>query len=195
MPRPRVATDQQIIAGTIAAIGKHGPAKLTLAHVADEVGITPAALVRRFGSKAGLLAAVAADAADYADSAFDEAARVSASPVDALLGGLASFAGDIKTRTELANHLAMLQLDIADPTLREQAARQARTVLDRIGALLSDAADAGQLSTDDPALLADAIYTTYSGALITWAIDGRGDLGGWIRQKVENILQPYRHAP
>ena len=73
MPRPRSASDAQIIAATIAAIGRRWPAKLTIAHIADEVGLSPAALVARFGAKAGLLAAVAADGTGYADTAFDDA--------------------------------------------------------------------------------------------------------------------------
>lgn len=194
MPRPRLATDRQILEATVAAIGKHGPAKLTLAHVADEVGLTPAALLRRFGSKAGLLAAVAAQGAATADAVFDDAEQRSSTPLDGLLEALTSFTGDIRTRTELANHMAMLQLDIAEPHLRKQAARQSRTARERIAYLVRAAAEAGQLEADRPAELADAVYTAYNGALITWAIDGRGGLGSWIREKVQQVLAPYRRT-
>lgn len=192
MPRPRSVSDDQIISGTIAAIGKHGPARLTLAHVAEEVGITPAALVRRFGSKAGLLAAVASAGADYADAAFDAATARTASPTGALLDAIATFAGDVRDRTELANHMAMLQLDITDPQLRQQSADQAVVVRGRIEALLADAVRAKELKRHATAELADVVYTAYSGGMITWAIDGSGDLSQWLQDKVAAVLAPYR---
>lgn len=192
MARPRSVSDDQIVRGTIAAIGKHGPAKLTLAHVAQEVGITPAALVRRFGSKAALLAAVAADASQHADATFDDATARTSTPLEALLEALPAFAGDIRSRNELANHMAMLQLDITDPHLRRQSADQVRVVLRRIETLLSQATAAKQLQRHDAAQLADAVYTAYSGAMVTWAIHGRGGLAPWIKTKIEAVLAPYR---
>ena len=45
------------------AIARLGPARLTLADVATDVGVSPAAIVQRFGSKRALLLATAADAA------------------------------------------------------------------------------------------------------------------------------------
>jgi AcrR family transcriptional regulator len=58
-PRPRQASDAEILAAALTAILRHGPVRLTLAHVAREAGLSPAALVQRFGSKRGLLLAVA----------------------------------------------------------------------------------------------------------------------------------------
>ena len=58
-PRPRTVSDQAILAATARVIGDLGPAKLTLARVASEVGLAPATLVQRFGSKRGLLLALA----------------------------------------------------------------------------------------------------------------------------------------
>ena len=193
MPRPRLVTDDQIISGTIAAIGKHGPAKLTLAHVATEVGVTPAALVRRFGSKAALLAAVANAGADYADEVFDSAdARTPNAPLEALRHAISGLAGPIHDRIELANHMAMLQLDISDPDLRRQTAAQSRAIRRRIGLLLERAVSTGELRATDTGALADAVHTAYSGGLITWAIEGRGSLSAWLRGKADAVLQPYR---
>ncbi|MGH2614392.1 MAG: helix-turn-helix domain-containing protein, partial [Thermomicrobiales bacterium] len=62
--RPRTVTDAEILAAAERAIARHGPARLTLAHVAAEVGLTPPTLLQRFGSKRGLLLAVAARGAD-----------------------------------------------------------------------------------------------------------------------------------
>lgn len=192
MPRPRLVSDDDIRAATITAIGKHGPAKLTLARVAEEAGVSPAALVQRFGSKAALLAAVSDDAADYAGGAFDDAIKRNRSPLSALTDALAGFARAIRTRTELANHMAMLQLDLTDPQLLARSVEQSRLVRRRIQDLLEQAIDGGELSPDAPPDLTTTVYTIYNGALITWAIDGDGELRNWIRAHIEAVLRPYR---
>ena len=63
-----------------------GPSRLTLAEVAKDAGISPAALVQRFGSKRGLLLAAAADAAGGHDYIFPGLRARHRSPVAALLG-------------------------------------------------------------------------------------------------------------
>ncbi|HEX2052843.1 MAG TPA: TetR/AcrR family transcriptional regulator [Actinomycetota bacterium] len=193
MPRPRSVTDEQILEGALKAIGKHGPARLTLAHVASEVGLSPATLLQRFGSKAALLAAVAGGSTAYAEEAFDEAAARTESPLEALMDALAGFARAITTREELANHLAMLQLDVADPKLRGQAADQAAAVRRRIAGLLAQATRQGELAGDTNAGgLAETVYTAYNGALITWALYGQGELQRWLRKRIQAVLEPHR---
>ena len=59
-PRPRTTSDATILAALTRVISRIGPAKLTLADVAAEAGHSRAGLVQRFGSKRGLLLAVAA---------------------------------------------------------------------------------------------------------------------------------------
>lgn len=192
MARPRTVSDDEILAATMTAIGRHGPARLTLANVAREVGLSPAALVQRFGSKAQLLRAASARGAGHAEAVFDQAAVATDSPATALVDAMATFGGEITTREELANHLGMLQLDLTQPDLRQQAVAQARTLRGRLTDLLSRANAAGELAVDDPEALADTVYTTYNGALIAWAIDGDGPLVDWIRTRILAVLAPYR---
>lgn len=192
MARPRAVSDEQVLAATVSAIGKYGPAKLTLSHVGKEAGLSPAALIQRFGSKDALLAAIGADAPAYAEAAFDAASAGSGSPVESIHEALARLTGAIRSRSEMANHLAMLQLDLANPQLHRRTAEQATAIRRRIGLLVTEAVAAGDLPQDsDPASLADVIYTAYNGALITWAIDGSGNLKDWIRKKVGAVIAPY----
>lgn len=194
MPRPRSASDAQILAATMRAIGRHGPTKLTLAHVAAEAGLSPAALVQRFGSKGELLVAAARTGWSHAAHAFDRAESESGSPLGALEQALVHFQAGIRDRPELANHLAMLQLDVADPALRELAAEQAVHVRERIEALLRAAGARGELDECDPAELAATVHTAYNGALVTWAIEGTGALADWVRARVRAVIDPYRRT-
>jgi hypothetical protein len=52
-PRARLASDADILAGALRAITRLGPARLTLADVAEEAGISAAAVVQRFGCSIG----------------------------------------------------------------------------------------------------------------------------------------------
>src|SRR5687767_5568699 len=85
-PRPRQASDEDLLKATFRAIARFGPSRLTLADVAAEAGVSPAALVQRFGSKRALLLAAAADAARGADYIFPALRARHCSPLQALLG-------------------------------------------------------------------------------------------------------------
>jgi AcrR family transcriptional regulator len=50
MPRPRTIGDEAVLRAAAGLMGRVGPGKLTLARVAEEVGLSPATLVQRFGS-------------------------------------------------------------------------------------------------------------------------------------------------
>ena len=51
--RPRTVSDDAVLDATARAVGRVGPARLTLGHVAAEVGLAPATLVQRFAPSAG----------------------------------------------------------------------------------------------------------------------------------------------
>lgn len=177
-------------------IGRHGPATLTLAAVAREAGLAPATLVQRFGSKRGLLLAFAAQAAAAVEGPFRTARQASASPLAALHTALATLAAGVQTPTEMANHLGLLQMDLADPQFRAPAADQMRRLRNEIATLLGAAVAAGELTADvDPARLARSVQVTYNGALLVWAVLGDGALTESLRADLDDLLQPYRAGP
>lgn len=93
----------------------------------------------------------------------------------------------------MANSLAFLQLDLTDAEFGQRAARQSAEVRDQIRRLVEEASDSGELAPSlDTARLADHVYTTYNGALITWAIDGTGPLQRWLEERLDAALAPHR---
>src|ERR671922_736863 len=84
-PRPRTIDDAGILEAAGRIISRHGPARFTLADVGAEVGLSAAALVRRFGSKRGLMLALARSARDSVDACFDMVRESNPSPVAAVL--------------------------------------------------------------------------------------------------------------
>src|SRR5260370_26537524 len=115
-PRPRASSDADLLLATARAVSRIGPARLTLADVAKEAGVAPATLMQRFGSKRGLLLALARTSAEGATLEPFHAALADKGPaLDALINLLASCAGTfVKTPAALANHLAFLPIHFRD---------------------------------------------------------------------------------
>jgi AcrR family transcriptional regulator len=190
--RPRTVSDETILAAVGQAIGRYGPARLTLAHVAEEVGLAPATLLQRFGSKRGLLLAFAAHGATAVSDVFATARVDVSGPLAALVAGLTSLAGSIRSPEELSNHVAMLQTDLSDPAFLTLARDHAVVTVGEIRRLLEEAVAAGELRTADPAGLARALKSVYDGTLLGWAIDRDGALPDRLRQDLETVLAPLR---
>jgi AcrR family transcriptional regulator len=190
MARPRSKSDEEVMAATLRAVGAHGAAKLTLADVAREAGLAPSTLAERFGSKRALLLAAARSATRGVERAFeaaggDPAAREGAaggdppargeprtrgrSPRAAAVEFLVALAVPVADRRAFAHHLALLELDVADPEFRAAAADHVAAVLDRLQALGLSAGEARRL------------YVAYNGALVLWALTGEGPLEGALR--------------
>jgi AcrR family transcriptional regulator len=193
--RPRTTSDEQILAATARAISDVGPGELTLADVAREAGIAPATIVQRFGSKRALLLAFTVRAAVGVEEGFAAARGAHASPLRALVGHLIAMAGGMRTPDELSRHLAFLQLELGDPEFHQHTRRHADTTRTQVRRLLEAAVDAGELKPCETRRLADALYVTYNGALITWAILRRGSLTRHLRREIEFVLEPHQTDP
>ncbi len=192
-PRTKTLTDDDVLEAAGRVIGKVGPNRLTLAAVAAEVGLAPATLLQRFGSKRALLLAVAEQAAATATASFTATGAGAATPLDALLRAMTRMARVVTTPEELANNLAFLEMDLNDPEFHRLALQQASAVRDAIQALLAEAVTAGQLRPCDPATLAHAVQVTYNGSLLTWAIYRQGPVADQVHHDVALLLEPYRN--
>src|SRR5918998_1665319 len=95
MPRPRTVDDGAVLDAAMRVVDRHGPAGLTLATVAREVGLAPATLVQRFESKRGLLLAIARRGAEDAGSSLRDARRRHRSPLKALEAGLTAMSASV----------------------------------------------------------------------------------------------------
>jgi AcrR family transcriptional regulator len=191
-PRPRETTDEALLEATARAVARHGPARLTLAHVAAESGVAPATLLQRFGSKRGLLLALARMGSASIEREYAAIRAACASPLAALSKVAACMARMAPTPEELANHLAFLHIDLTDPDFHQLALEQARAARKEFHALLDAAVKAGELASCDTGTLARSVQTTLGGGLIAWAIEREGTAASWLQQDLEALLQPYR---
>ena len=191
-PRPRLASDPEILAAVFRVVARRGPFNLTLADVAKQAGLSPAALVQRFGSKRDLLLAAAADAASGHAFLFAQAREKHASPLAALMGVADCLTLLGTTRDEVANSLAFFHADLADPGFRAHGRHGATTFQEGLRSLLRDAVAAGELRKCDVPALASTLFALIQGSLLAWAIEGEGELGAWVKSDVRALLKGYR---
>jgi AcrR family transcriptional regulator len=191
MGRPRAATDEEVFAAIAGIVNRHGPAATTLARVGAEAGVTAAALVQRFGSKRAMLLAFATHAAGTVPALFASEDTTQA-PLAKLHEALRSLIPRVRSHEQLANHLAFLPLSVIDPERKAMAVQQARAVNQGVKTLLDCAVAAGELTPSDTNLLAEVVLAAWSGALITWAVDGRGRIDSWVVARVDAVIEPHK---
>ncbi len=196
MPRPKTVSDADIAAGLGRVIGKHGPAKFTLLLLAKEVGLAPATLVQRFGSKRGLiLKAWSSGAGDY--RSFAAQLRAKGRPSLAIVKELYLCFADMATSpTAYLHHLsAYLQLDLGDATLLRYAVKTGRANDQLVKGLLDEAVLAETLMAGtDTVALARALAAISTGSLLTWATYRQGTPRAWLERDLEFVLRPWVRA-
>jgi AcrR family transcriptional regulator len=194
-PRPRAKTDEDVLEGTLAVIRRLGPSRMTLADVAREVGLAPATLVQRFGSKRGLLLAVARHGSATVAREFAGIRAGRESPLAALGAVARCMTSMVETPEALANSLAFLRMDLADPEFRKYAQRHAEAMRSEIRALLDAAIECGELGPCDTRRLARAVHGLLNGSLLSWALDHEGPVEKRVAEDLDVVLGPHRRAP
>ena len=141
MPRPRTISDEAILDAVLALAHRVGPARVTFASAAAESGLSAATLVQRFGTKRELLLAADKRGVDLWVGALDRS--TAASPLARVVEGLVLAVDPEATPEYMANSVAMLQLDLADPDFHAETLRGARAVREHIARDLGAALAAG----------------------------------------------------
>jgi AcrR family transcriptional regulator len=156
--------------------------------------VAPATLVQRFGSKRGLLLALARAGSTAASQETAALRAAHPSPLAALRAVADCMAGMANSPEELANHLAFLSIDLTDPEFHRYALEGARAMSAEMQSLLDAAVAAGELKQCDTARLARLVQNVLHGALVSWAILREGTAREWVRRELEGLLEPYLAA-
>ena len=194
-PRPRTIPDGDILMAAMQVMARLGPVRLTLADVAREIGLSPATLVQRFGSKRGLLLAVAASGTEGIEACFDMVRAAHRSPLKALIAAATEMSRMATSPEELANHLAFLQIDLSDPDFHRHTLDMSTRTQAGYRALLKEAVSAGELVPCDTTRLARAVSAIAGGSLIGWAIFREGTAEAFVRADLDTLLEPYSRPP
>ena len=195
MSRPRTIADADILLAASRVLSQIGPARLTLADVGRACGLSPGALVKRFGSKRGLLLAMSRQAMESVEACFAAVRTAHPAPLDAFVAAALEMARHVKTPEEVANSLAYFQIDLSDPEFHTLMKQNHARIEAGYGALLDEAVEAGTLARCETPRLARAVGALVTGSLLGWAIARRGTAEAWIRADLAMLLDPYRQPP
>ena len=191
-PRPRTVDDGAILQAAGMVISRLGPSTFTLADVAKEVRLSPATLVQRFGSKRGLMLALAQVGMEGVDACFAAVRSAHPRPLDAVMAAATEMTRHVDTPEEMANHLAFLQIDLSDPEFYRLMLENSTRILAGYKKLLDEAIAAGEIVRCDTRRIARAVGSMAGGSLIAWAVLREGTAEAFVRRDLETLLAAYR---
>ena len=192
MARPRSVSNDEVFAAAHRAMSRLGPGELRLVDIADEAGVTPSALVQRFGSKRALLLALARAWSGSAPGFFGELRERHPEPLTALRRYAECVAQLARSPAAFSRSLAYLHIDLTDDDFRETLQRHASETRRELEALLREAASSGDLAEDvDPVALARTVETVLAGSMITWAHHREGTASDWMLDDLDAVLRPH----
>lgn len=190
MGRKKTIDDEEALFQALLVISEIGPEKFTLADVGERVGLSPATLIQRFGSKDELLRKAAKQANKKLIEEVLTPDDKEQPPLQALLGILADLPEGFGTREDLANSLSILKLDMIDPDLHALAKKRFQLIRKRLAEIISEGQEKGSFREDlDPKSLAWELDALWHGFIIQWALSGTGTLAHWLRQKFTKYLE------
>lgn len=195
--RPRIFSDEAIFQATRTVLQRGGYLALTLEAIAQEVGCTRQALVRRFGSKHTLIlayldASLTRMAMNYTIVTPDEG-----SPFQALRDRFVAPPEkrlEIKeTRTMQANVLAFMLTSSGQPDVSVRFEALNQIFLDEMERLIQAAIERNELHGVDAAALSRTLFSASLGETVRWAsTPGDDALVSRLAEIFDLVTTPYR---
>ena len=196
--RPRVYSDDTIFQATQVALTREGYGRLTLDAIAQEIGCTRQALVRRFGSKHALVLAYLNWSLGWVSDGYQAVRSDHSSPLAALRARFVWPAEqrprEIGDPNNQANILSFFIGAREDPEFSKRLAEINQVYLDEIAYLLQSAIDAGELQPTDPQLLAHLLFAATTGETVLWAAHPQGEIVDRLGTVFDAIVRPYAVA-
>ena len=177
----------------MAAAGIDG---FTLQSVADRAGVSAATLVKRFGSKHGLLVAIDRRWIATIEATYAQVIEPYSDPLDRLRAAALWGFDDMDDRTRVVNQATALAADLQDPTLRELLAAGWGAMHDQLRRLAQVAIDAGRLpSAESAEQVARLLFALGEGTRLSWAVAPVGSLVTRAEQDVDALLEFLQRSP
>jgi AcrR family transcriptional regulator len=177
MPRKRSIADEVILDAALRIAESRGPAALTFQALSAEVGLAPATLVQRFGTKAGLLQAALLRAWDMLDEATAAADASAGDGPDGVVALALTLSGEYDP-SEDADQILLLREDLRDPVLRARGQAWIATLAAAVERRLPDPAPGvGRL-----------VVSLWQGSLTVWQFERDGDLDLALGRSVAALL-------
>jgi AcrR family transcriptional regulator len=180
VPRKRTIPDETLLEAALDIVHRCGPAALSFATLAAQVGLAGSTIVQRFGSKPALLRAALLHAWDGLDAgtavAISEASPDAAGVVDMLVALTGQYEAN-----DYADQLMVLREDLRDPVLRSRGEAWIVALAEAIEQRLADAPGGAEG-------LGELVVAHWQGTLTVWSFTRPGPLQAVVRRSLENLL-------
>ena len=194
--RPRTFSDQDVFGAIPLAIAEHGHHALTLAHVADHVGATPQALIRRFGSRDGMIQSYLKWNTDAIRARTDAARLHYTSPLACLysrvIDALDHRGDEVGTGIAHVNMVAFWAAARSDPASRNLLRKRQEDVQSEATGFLEEAQGAGELIAHSSPRLAYLMTMAVNGTNLNQTHSPDGTLADAWRNTLDILVEPYR---
>lgn len=186
--RPRVITDDAIYLAGLQVLAAHGSEGLTLSRVAVILGVTPAAVRQRFGSKRGFLVEMARRRVEQTERRFAAARAAFSSPLAALNAAFVAEMDEIGEPRQVANAFSAYTDNISDDEMRACFATELDSMERHISELLNEAVACHEVAGPVTPKLVSTVLAAVEGTMLIWAIAPRGEIKARIHEAVEVVL-------
>ena len=197
--RPRAFQDEDVYRAMSRVIGEVGYTGLTFALIADQIGCTTSALIRRFGDKRALVQGFIVWLERQQGERFSEGRAAYASPLEALRSRW--FIGDgaaTSTSVDLNNPESYLAFFIearCEPAYRPNLARLNEDFEAGAAALLEEAHATGEIVECDYRRVAHSLNCAMTGAISLWMDKPMRPLKSELSEVFDAVVAPFRTAP
>lgn len=193
MARPRSISDQTILQEAYELLMEVGPNGFTFERLGTQVGLVPAALVRRFKNKKQLILETDRYALRQTDDEVQQAIARAVSPIEAIVAMFAAELGFASTIARYANGQDILLMDFRDSDLYANYRISFERRHEQVIALLEKAQETGELKAiDNLDELARHLEMIQHGAGHVWAMSQEASVAEYIAHHVDMALRPYR---
>ena len=190
MPQKKFLDDEAVLEKALLVISDRGPDTFTLVDIGKAVGLAPATLLQRFGSKQQLLIQAAKHANTKLKKDLEQLKSQQMPWTKELIELLAGLPEGFGSRQDIANSLGMLKLDMVDPELHPIARQLFRQLRKRIKELLAKAQRQGELeSSVDIEAMTWELDALRHGLVIQWTLSGKGSLQQWLQKGIQYYLK------
>jgi AcrR family transcriptional regulator len=180
VPRKRTISDDALLDAALAIVHESGPDALTFAAIASRVGLAPATIVQRFGSKPALLQAALLRAWDLLDEQTAAAARRAGDGATGVVALLARLSGQYAAH-DFAEQLLVLREDLRDPVLRARGRAWIATLVTEIDRRLPPSPGGGGVG--------ELVVAYWQGTLTVWSFTRDGAVVAMVRRSLTSLLE------
>jgi AcrR family transcriptional regulator len=182
MPRKKALSDQEVLVTAHRLMHEAGPEALTFDALAKACGLSPATLVQRFKTKAGLKRATLMQAWDQLDEKTASLANSSPRTPDGAVEMLVALSGSYGGIEAYAEGLMVLREDFRDPDLRARGAAWKKALSATLDERLANMPGAPR----DIGLL---LATHWQGSLLWWGFEPTEEIGAYIGKALKRFIE------